>query len=66
LCTALERPVRLEYVEMPAAVRAHYQYFTEARMERLRAAGYTQAFTPLEEGVRDYVQRYLSQPDPYR
>ena len=35
-------------------------------MERLRAAGYTRPFTPLEEGVREYVQRYLSQPDPYR
>jgi len=66
LCAALGRPARLEYVDMPPAVRAHYQYFTQARMERLRAAGYTRAFTSLEEGVRDYVQRYLSQPDPYR
>ena len=63
---ALERPPRIEYVEMPAALRAHYQYFTEARTERLRAAGYSRPFTPLEEGVREYVQRYLSQPDPYR
>jgi ADP-L-glycero-D-manno-heptose 6-epimerase len=66
LCAALARPARLEYVEMPPAVRAHYQYFTEARMERLRSAGYTRPFTSLEEGVRDYVERYLSQPDPYR
>jgi kynureninase len=49
-----------------APLIASLAIFTEARMERLRAAGYTQAFTPLEEGVRDYVQRYLSQPDPYR
>jgi ADP-L-glycero-D-manno-heptose 6-epimerase len=66
LCAALERPARLEYVDTPLAVRAHYQYFTEARMERLRSAGYTQPFTSLEAGVREYVQRYLSQPDPYR
>ncbi len=66
LCAALGQPPRIEYVEMPPEVRAHYQYFTEARMQRLRAAGYTGAFTPLEEGVREYVQRYLSQPDPYR
>ena len=33
---------------------------------RALAAGYTRAFTSLEDGVRDYVQRYLSQPDPYR
>jgi ADP-L-glycero-D-manno-heptose 6-epimerase len=66
LCAALERPARLEYVDMPPAVRAHYQYFTEARMERLRRAGYTRPFTSLEEGVREYVQGYLSQPDAYR
>jgi ADP-L-glycero-D-manno-heptose 6-epimerase len=62
---ALGRPVRIEYIDTPEPVRAHYQYFTEARMERLRKAGYDRAFTSLEEGVRDYVQRYLSQPDPY-
>jgi ADP-L-glycero-D-manno-heptose 6-epimerase len=66
LCAALDRPVRLEFVDTPPAVRAHYQYFTEARMQRLRQAGYLQPFTSLEAGVRDYVQRYLSQPDPYR
>jgi len=46
-------------------VLAHYQYFTEARMERLREVGYTHPFTSLEEGVAEYVQRYLSQPDRY-
>jgi ADP-L-glycero-D-manno-heptose 6-epimerase len=66
LWAALERPPRIEYVEMPPALRAQYQYFTQARMERLRQAGYTRPFTSLEEGVRDYVQRYLSQPDCYR
>jgi len=66
LCAALGQPPRIDYVEMPTAVRAHYQYFTEARMERLRTAGYRRPFTPLEEGVREYVQRYLSQADAYR
>jgi ADP-L-glycero-D-manno-heptose 6-epimerase len=65
LGAALGRSVRIEYIDTPPAVRAHYQYFTEARMERLRAAGYTRPFTSLEEGVREYVQKYLSQPDPY-
>ena len=65
LFAALQRPAQIEYVDTPAAVLAHYQYFTEARMERLREVGYTQPFTSLEEGVADYVQRYLSQPDPY-
>jgi ADP-L-glycero-D-manno-heptose 6-epimerase len=66
LCAALDRPLHLEFIDTPPAVRAHYQYFTEARMDRLRQAGYTQPFTSLEAGVMDYVRRYLAQPDPYR
>jgi len=66
LSAALDRPMSLEFIDTPAAVRAHYQYFTEARMDRLRHAGYVQPFTSLEAGVADYVQRYLTQPDPYR
>ncbi|HTT03584.1 MAG TPA: ADP-glyceromanno-heptose 6-epimerase [Steroidobacteraceae bacterium] len=66
LFRALGRPAVVHYVEMPPSLRANYQYFTEARMERLRQAGYTRPFTALEEGVQAYVQRYLSQPDPYR
>ena len=63
---ALGREPQIEFVDTPAEIRDKYQYFTEARMERLRAAGYDRPMTPLEEGVRDYVQRYLAQPDPYR
>ncbi len=50
---------------MPAALQGQYQSFTEARMDRLRAAGYPGQFTPLEDGVRRYVQDYLSRPDQY-
>lgn len=66
LFAALGRPPRIVYRDMPEALRAHYQYFTEARMQRLRAAGYTRPCTSVEQGVRHYVERYLSQPDPYR
>ncbi len=55
----------LDYFDMPEELRARYQYFTQARMERLRAAGYTYPFTTLEEGVRAYVQDHLATPDPY-
>jgi ADP-L-glycero-D-manno-heptose 6-epimerase len=63
---AAGRPTQIEFTPMPPAIRDKYQYFTEARMARLRAAGYAAPFTPLEEGIGDYVMRYLSQPDPYR
>ena len=50
---------------MPAALHGQYQSFTEATMGRLRAAGYAGQFTPLEEGVRRYVQEHLMRPNPY-
>ena len=54
------------YVDTPVSIRDRYQYFTEAKMDRIRAAGYAGQATPLEEGVRRYVQSWLSQPDQYR
>jgi ADP-L-glycero-D-manno-heptose 6-epimerase len=56
----------IAYFDMPAELRDSYQYFTQARMDRLRSAGYESPFTSLEDGVGDYVRAYLSQPDPYR
>ena len=50
---------KIEFVDMPEDIRDKYQYFTEANMAKLRAAGYTKPFTTLEEGVHDYVANYL-------
>ncbi len=63
---AAGQEARIDYIPMPAAIRDHYQYFTEARMERLVAAGYTGGFTPLEAGIEDYVRGYLAAASPYR
>jgi ADP-L-glycero-D-manno-heptose 6-epimerase len=57
---------RIDYVDMPPELRGAYQYFTEAKMDRLKAAGWNGAATSLEAGVTDYVQRYLATDDPYR
>jgi ADP-L-glycero-D-manno-heptose 6-epimerase len=63
---ALGREPRIDYIDTPAEIRDKYQYFTEAPLARLRAAGYARATTPLEEGVRLYVQNFLAAADPYR
>jgi ADP-L-glycero-D-manno-heptose 6-epimerase len=63
---ALGREPVYEFVDTPEAIRAKYQYFTEARMDRLRAAGYNQPFTSLEDGIADYVTKFLAASDPYR
>jgi ADP-L-glycero-D-manno-heptose 6-epimerase len=64
--TAAGAPDRVEFIPMPEVLRGHYQSFTEAPMQRLREAGYRGTFTPLEEGVRRYVQEFLARPNPYR
>jgi ADP-L-glycero-D-manno-heptose 6-epimerase len=55
----------VEFIDMPADLRGQYQSFTQARMDRLRAAGYARPFTPMEEGIRRYVQDYLATPDVF-
>jgi ADP-L-glycero-D-manno-heptose 6-epimerase len=63
---AVNRAPAITFRDTPADIRGQYQYFTQACMDRLRSAGYARAFTTLEDGVTATVQRYLSQPDPYR
>ena len=56
---ALELRERVEFVEMPEQLRGKYQYYTCARIARLRAAGYDRPITPLADAVIDYVTNYL-------
>jgi ADP-L-glycero-D-manno-heptose 6-epimerase len=63
---AAGKTAEIDYTPMPPAIRDKYQYFTEASMERLYAAGYPKPMTSLEEGITDYVTNYLGQPDHYR
>jgi ADP-L-glycero-D-manno-heptose 6-epimerase len=56
---ALKRETKIEFIEMPEGIRDKYQYFTQANLGRLRAAGYTAPVTSLEEAVNDYVGNYL-------
>ena len=48
---ALGRKPEIEYIDMPESIRGQYQYFTEARMEKLRNAGYSANIGSLEEAV---------------
>jgi len=63
---ALGRECAIDYVDTPEEIRDRYQYFTQARMDRLREAGYGAPFTALEEGVGRYVREFLDAPDPYK
>ena len=57
---ALGQEPRIEFIDTPEDIRGSYQYFTEAKMDKLRKAGYTAGFRSLEEGVPEYVTQYLS------
>lgn len=57
---AMGRAPDIEFVDMPDSIRDQYQYYTQASMEKMRDIGYTAEMTSLEEGVKDYVQNYLT------
>ena len=57
---------RIEFLDMPADLRGKYQYFTEAPLARLRAAGYDRPTIALEDGVGSYVRDVLMRADPHR
>ncbi|MDD5110301.1 MAG: ADP-glyceromanno-heptose 6-epimerase [Patescibacteria group bacterium] len=57
---AAKKSKNIRYIEMPADVRAHYQYRTEADIAKLRAAGYTHVFRRLEDSIHEYVTQYLA------
>ncbi len=56
----LDKAPSIVFTDMPEDIRDKYQYFTEANMQKLHQAGYTDAFYSLEDGVNDYVRHYLA------
>lgn len=61
---AMGKTENIGFIDTPIDIRDKYQYFTEAKMNKLISVGYKEPFTSLEEGVTDYVKNYLS-PNTY-
>ena len=61
----LDMPPNIEFIDMPEDLRDKYQYYTQANMDKLKAAGYTKDFYSLEKGVDDYVRNYLATNEFY-
>lgn len=57
---ALGEPANISFVPTPEDIREKYQYFTEAKMDKLKSIGYSKEFHSLEQGVEDYVRNYLA------
>jgi ADP-L-glycero-D-manno-heptose 6-epimerase len=66
LHSAVGQKLEVDWIDIPESIGDRYQNFTEAPMTRLRGAGYEKPFRSVEEGVADYVERFLATDDPYR
>jgi len=58
---SMNRVPDISFIDTPEDIREKYQYFTQADMKKLRRAGYKRHFTTLQEGIKDYVNHFLSQ-----
>lgn len=65
LFSKLQLMGKIDYIDTPEDIRENYQYYTQADMDKLRAAGYSEAFHSLEEGIGDYLKYYLEQAKYY-
>lgn len=59
-----QKPV-IRFVDTPEPIRDKYQYFTEARIGKLRGTGYNKPFSTLKQGIADYVNNYLEKNKYY-
>ncbi|QQS36059.1 MAG: ADP-glyceromanno-heptose 6-epimerase [Ignavibacteriales bacterium] len=57
--SAMNKELKIEYIDLPDHLAGKYQYFTEAVLDKIKKAGYNKPLTPLEDGVTDYVKNYL-------
>ena len=60
LFASINQSPQIEFIDIPVKIRENYQYYTQANMEKLRAAGYRDNFFSLKEGIHDYVNNYLA------
>ena len=61
---SLEKPINIEYIDLPVHLIKKYQYFTEAKIDKIKNTGYNKEITTLENGITDYVKNYLV-PEKY-
>lgn len=62
----LGKEPEIEYIEMPESLFGQYQDYTCAIIDKLRNVGYREEMTSLEDGIRDYINKYLNRTDKYK
>ena len=58
---ALDKPVKINFIDMPEHLKSRYQYFTEADMSKFNKQIKESDINPFsqDDGVTDYVKNYL-------
>ena len=56
---SMDKPVNIEFIDMPDNLKEKYQYFTEANIDKIKNAGYKNEISSIEDGITDYVKNYL-------
>ena len=62
---AMKKECSISYIDIPIDIRDTYQYYTRAKISKLRNVGYKEKFYSLEEGIKEYVQEYLLEKKYY-
>ncbi len=62
---AMEKTPNIEFIDMPENIKSKYQYFTEAKMKKLKSTACPVNFRSLEDAVADYIRNYLSKEEPF-
>ncbi|WP_321285549.1 ADP-glyceromanno-heptose 6-epimerase [uncultured Sunxiuqinia sp.] len=57
---AMDMKEDIRFVDTPEDIRDNYQYYTCAKIEKLRKTGYNRPFTKLEDAIDDYIKSYLT------
>ncbi|TGL90261.1 ADP-glyceromanno-heptose 6-epimerase [Leptospira congkakensis] len=61
LFASMDKPVNIEYVEMPESLKGKYQYYTCAEMEKIQKTGYPFGYTNLRDAVAEYIRFLLAE-----
>ncbi|UDQ99515.1 ADP-glyceromanno-heptose 6-epimerase [Lentisphaerota bacterium WC36G] len=56
---AFDKPINIEYIEMPEHLKDKYQYYTKAEMGKLLSLGYDGGTMGLKDSIHDYICNYM-------
>lgn len=62
---SMNKPINIDWIEIPENIKNQYQYFTEADMTTWKKIGMSAPEWSLEKGIDDYIKNHLSSSHPF-